>query len=74
MDLTSVLIPSNPVLEFLAMNSSLSINDKKYAHDVKPRLFLIHYLRDFLKQVDFCAHMLMHDSLYGKYFVAEVIT
>jgi len=56
------------------MNSSLSINDKKYAHDVKPRLLLIHYLRDFLKQVDFCAHMLMHDSLYGKYFVAEVIT
>ena len=53
------------------MNISLTLNDKKYAHGVKPRLLQIHYLRDFLKQVDFCAHMLMHDSLYGKYFVAK---
>jgi carbon-monoxide dehydrogenase small subunit len=28
------------------MNISLTINDKKYSHDVEPRLLLIHYLRE----------------------------
>ena len=28
------------------MNISLTINHKKYAHDVEPRLLLIHYLRE----------------------------
>jgi aerobic carbon-monoxide dehydrogenase small subunit len=28
------------------MNISLTINDKTYAHDVEPRLLLIHYLRE----------------------------
>jgi hypothetical protein len=26
---------------------------------------------DSVRQLDFRAHMLMHDSLYGKYFVAK---
>jgi aerobic carbon-monoxide dehydrogenase small subunit len=28
------------------MNISLTINEKKYVHDVEPRLLLIHYLRE----------------------------
>jgi aerobic carbon-monoxide dehydrogenase small subunit len=28
------------------MNISLTINEKNYAHDVEPRLLLIHYLRE----------------------------
>ncbi len=31
------------------MNVSMTVNGKKYGHDVEPRLLLVHYIRDVLQ-------------------------
>jgi hypothetical protein len=62
------LFRSTGRMERVSDNAELELNWPAIPDSI--RLFL-HRECDSLRQVDFRAHMLMHDSLYGKYFVAK---
>jgi hypothetical protein len=62
------LFRSTGRMERVSDNAELELNWPAIPDSI--RLFL-HRECDSLQQVDFRAHMLMHDSLYGKYLVAK---
>jgi hypothetical protein len=62
------LFRSTGRMERVSDNAELELNWPAIPDSI--RLFL-HRECDSLQQADFRAHMLMHDSLYGKYFVAK---
>jgi hypothetical protein len=62
------LFRSTGRMERVSDNAELALNWPAIPDSV--RLFL-HRECDSSQQIDFRAHMLMHDSVYGKYFVAK---